>query len=185
VTWIQIGAALHSHICAAAAATARFFAEQEVKMIIAFACSQANAQLLTEREAVKDALNTCLRPESFMRLENYKVRALAHAPTAVHTRRLQAAAAGHRATSGAQRRRADCIRDAFKPAVKRLRDGCEIARRVEESMVSSSALSCAAIMEEQSNLVQVQQQPPPATGGSVLTFGFCRRSSCTRTRARK
>jgi hypothetical protein len=81
VTWIQIGAALHSHICAAAAATARFFAEQEVKMIIAFACSQANAQLLTEREAVKDALNTCLRPESFMRLENYKVRALAHAPS--------------------------------------------------------------------------------------------------------
>ena len=89
-----MGAAPHSHICAATAATARRFAEQEVKMIIAFACSEANAQLLTEREAIKDALNTCLRPESFMRLENYKVRTLAPAPaprhppfTRVHCRR--------------------------------------------------------------------------------------------------
>lgn len=181
-----MGAALHSHICAATAATARRFAEQEVKMIIAFACSEANAQLLTEREAIKDALNTCLRPESFMRLENYKVRTLAPAPPALHSRALQAAAAGHRVATGAQRRRADCIRDALKPAVKRLRDGCDIARRVEESMVSSSALSRAAIMEEQSNLIQVGATAAAThTGGSVFTFVFCRLSSCTRTRARK
>ena len=181
-----MGAALHSHICAATAATARRFAEQEVKMIIAFACSEANAQLLTEREAIKDALNTCLRPESFMRLENYKVRTLAPAPPALHSRRLQAAAAGHRVATGAQRRRADCIRDALKPAVKRLRDGCDIARRVEESMVSSSALSRAAIMEEQSNLIQVGATAAAiSTGGSALTFVLCRLSSCTRTRARK
>ena len=189
-----MGAALHSHICAATAATARRFAEQEVKMIIAFACSEANAQLLSEREAIKDALNTCLRPESFMRLENYKVRTLAPAPAprpratppALHSRPLQAAAAGHRVATGAQRRRADCMRDALKPAVKRLRDGCDIARRVEESMVSSSALSRAAIMEEQSNLIQVGATAAAiSTGGSALTFVFCRLSSCTRTRARK
>ncbi len=169
-TWIQIGAALHSHICAATAVTAHRFAEQEVKMIIVFACSEANAQLLTEREVIKDALNTCLRPQSFMRLENYKVRALASAPTVVHLRRLQAAAAVHLAGSGALRRRADCIRDAFKPAVKRLRDGCDVARRVEESMVASSVLSRAAIMEEQSNLVQVQRQLPLVRAAASSRF---------------
>ncbi len=42
-------------------------------MIILFTCNEANQQLVTEREVIKDALNTCLRPESFMRLENYKV----------------------------------------------------------------------------------------------------------------
>jgi hypothetical protein len=47
------------------------------------------------------------------------------------------------------------MRDAFKPAIKRLRDGCDIARRVEESMVASAALGRAAILEEQSNLIQV------------------------------
>ncbi len=42
-------------------------------MIILFTCNEANSQLVTEREAMKDALNTCLRPESFSRLENLKV----------------------------------------------------------------------------------------------------------------
>jgi hypothetical protein len=50
------------------------------------------------------------------------------------------------------------MRDAFKPAIKRLRDGCDIARRVEESMVASAALGRAAILEEQSNLIQVRMR---------------------------
>jgi hypothetical protein len=62
----------------------------------------------------------------------------------------------HVSSSGALRRRVDCMRDAFKPAIKRLRDGCDVARRVEESMVASAALGHAAILEEQSNLIQVQ-----------------------------
>ena len=42
-------------------------------MISIFICNEANAQLMTEREAIKDALNTCLRPESFLRLDSVKV----------------------------------------------------------------------------------------------------------------
>ena len=73
MAWLQIGAQPYSHICAAAADTARHFAEQEVQMISIFICNEANAQLMTEREAIKDALNTCLRPESFLRLDSVKV----------------------------------------------------------------------------------------------------------------
>jgi hypothetical protein len=50
-------------------------------MIVLFICNEANQQLVTEREVIKDALNTCLRPESFMRLESMKVPP----PAAVHT----------------------------------------------------------------------------------------------------
>jgi hypothetical protein len=155
-TWVQVGAAVHSHICSATADTARHFAEQEVKMIILFTCNEANAQLLTEREAMKDALNTCLRPESFLRLENAKV--CAPAPCLIATRfiLLQTASSMHLNNSGALRRRVDYMRDAFKPAIKRMRDGCDVARRVEVSMIASAALGHAAILEEQSNLIQVQ-----------------------------
>jgi hypothetical protein len=73
LAWMQIGAPPYSHICAATADVSRHFAEQEVKMIVLFICNEANSQLITEREAIKDALNTCLRPESFMRLDNLKV----------------------------------------------------------------------------------------------------------------
>jgi hypothetical protein len=48
-------------------------------MVILFILNEVNQQLATEREAIKDALNTCLRPESFMRLENFKVWAPAAA----------------------------------------------------------------------------------------------------------
>jgi hypothetical protein len=75
-----VGAVHHTHICATTAEVARHFAEQEVKMIILFTCNEANSQLVTEREAMKDALNTCLRPESFLRLENLKVLAPVLAP---------------------------------------------------------------------------------------------------------
>ncbi len=85
-----MGAAHHAHICAATADTARHFAELEIKMIILYICSEANSQLVTEREALKDALNTCLRPESFLRLENLKVLAAA----AAHTSFLTVAHAG-------------------------------------------------------------------------------------------
>ena len=51
-------------------------------MIVLFICNEANQQLVTEREVIKDALNTCLRPESFMRLESMKVPP----PAAVQTR---------------------------------------------------------------------------------------------------
>jgi hypothetical protein len=54
------------------------------------------------------------------------------------------------------------LRDALKPAIKRLRDGCDVARRVEESMVASAALSHAAIFGEQANLIQVQSSAVPA-----------------------
>jgi hypothetical protein len=47
------------------------------------------------------------------------------------------------------------MHDAFKPAIKRLRDGCDATRRVEESMVAAAALGHSAILEEQANLLQV------------------------------
>ncbi len=69
---------------------------------------------------------------------------------------LQTASSMHLNNSGALRRRVDYMRDAFKPAIKRMRDGCDVARRVEVSMIASAALGHAAILEEQSNLIQVQ-----------------------------
>jgi hypothetical protein len=51
--WIQMGAALHSHICAATAATARFFADQEVKMIIALHCEDDPSIARNKLQAVE------------------------------------------------------------------------------------------------------------------------------------
>ncbi len=170
-------------------------------MIVLFICNEANQQLVTEREVIKDALNTCLRPESFMRLENLKVPAPAAVQTAFFTLSppfFQADASHHPLTSiMALRRRADYLRDAFKPAIKRLRDGCDVARRVEESMVTSAALGHAAILEEQANLIQVHNalqfrttspkharnfNPARTQEQFPLTFGLCRRTGCMHTR---
>jgi hypothetical protein len=95
-------------------------------MIIAFACSEANAQLLTEREAIKDALNTCLRPESFMRLENYKVRTLAPAPPARPSLASIAggscgAQGGHRRSAAARRLHPGRVETRGQAAAGRLR----------------------------------------------------------------
>ena len=92
------------------------------------------------------------------------------------------------------------MRDAFKPAIKRLRDGCDVARRVEESMVASAALGHAAILEEQSNLIQVQSRTishdvpvtcaviapcPLPLPRNLFTIFICRRSACMHTRAQR
>jgi hypothetical protein len=142
-------------------------AEQEVKMIILFTCNEANSQIVVEKEAIKDALNCCVRPETSARLESYKVcnQALSSTPLRLCDEHLplqsQAEASLHLSSSIALRRRVDCLRDAFKPAIKRLREGCDITRRVEESMVTSATLGHAAILEEQTNLIQVQRQKSP------------------------
>jgi len=91
------------------------------------------------------------------------------------------------------------MHDALKPAIKRLRDGCDATRRVEESMVAAAALGHSAILEEQANLLQVHcAAPAPACTASalkhtcilahacglreLLTSNVRRRNGCTRTR---